>query len=403
MTNPLRPSPLVAYLRAHGSLQAGATTLVLARTTGMCRGVERALSLVDRTRAVLSPDRRLFLLRPLIHNPTVGQWLTNQGIITLDTESAGWSRDLAPNDTVIIPAFGATVDEEALLHELGVAVVDTTCPSVRAVWTRVAAYAREGFVTVLHGRSDHPETRATLSRATAEGGHYVVVRDTGEAARLGQALSETDTSAAVSLVETIVCSAGFDPIRHLTRIGMANQTTMLAEESQAVASILRKALVRRWGPRGAAARFRAFGTICRATQQRQDAVQSLTESPLDVLFVVGGHASSNTRHLAELGSRRVPTLHIEGPQGLLSLRELRHQPPGTRDTAVADISWLAQRQPRTIGFAGGASTPDAELGDAMIRVLRALGEPIPPAAEEECLAADEQTDAAPSTRRTPMG
>jgi 4-hydroxy-3-methylbut-2-enyl diphosphate reductase len=382
VTNPLRPSPLVSHLRRHESLTAGSTELVLAGTTGMCRGVKRALGMVAKAREGLSDGRRVLLLHEIIHNPTVGRWLRAGGIETLDTEADEWWAALSAADTVIIPAFGATVNDERLLRAAGVKVIDTTCPSVRGVWSRVSAYAQAGFTTVLHGRPDHPETRATLSRAIAAGGHYLVVREAADAREVAEVIGGAENGGVVRLGEGVL-SPGFESARDLTRIGLVNQTTMLADESREIAAVLGDALIRRYGDRELESRFRTFGTICRATQERQDAIRRLTNRALDLLFVVGGHASSNTRHLAELGGRSVRTYHVEGPQALQSLTALRHQSLGTRTAAIDDIAWLADLPHRVVGFAGGASTPDAEVGETMVRLLLLLGEPCPPVAEAE--------------------
>ena len=383
MSDPLRHSPLVAYLRVHGFLKTGGTSIVLARTTGMCKGVRRALAMVERARASLPRGRRLALLHPIIHNPTVGRWLQEGGVHTLDTAHDRWWMALSPTDTVVVPAFGATVSEEEALRAAGVRIIDTTCPSVRGVWARVSAYAKDGFTTVLHGRSDHPETRATLSRATAAGGHYLVVRDRENAQRLAAVIALDPEADYTAVLVNSTLSPGFDPARDVGHIGLVNQTTMLAEESMEIAALLRDAFVRRHGPRDLESRFRTFGTICRATQERQNAIEQLTGGPLDVLFVVGGHASSNTRNLAELGARRVPTFHVEGAASVDRLERIRHQPPATREVTMEDVSWLAHRSPRVVGFAGGASTPDAEVGETMVRLLVLLKEPLPPVAEEE--------------------
>ncbi len=356
-------------------MRAGRTELVLASATGMCQGVRWALAMVEEARSARGPGR-LLLLRPIIHNPTVGRWLEASGVATLDVERPRWWDDLRPSDTVIIPAFGATVEEERVLRDAAVGIVDTTCPSVRRVWGRVETYAREGFTTLLHGRQDHPETKATLSRVEGAGGHYLVLPDL-EAARaiapfiaggLGERLFPPE----------VAMSPGFDPHRDLRRVGMVNQTTMLAEESEEIARVVRDALVRGGGD--VEKDFRSFGTICRATQQRQDAIRELIRRRLDVLFVVGGHASSNTRHLAELGARGALTLHVEGPDALEDLSSVWHQEVGSRRVSRADLSWLTARPSRVIGFAGGASTPDAELEATIARVLFLLADPLPPIA-----------------------
>lgn len=375
--NPLRSSPLISYLRQHGFLRAGDTTIVLPSTFGFCWGVKRALGMVERARNSLQPGHRIFLLHDIIHNPTVCEWLRVSGLKTLDPLEAGWWRELTPNDTVVVSAFGATTEEETLLEELGVRVVETTCPSVRKVWKRISAYARAGFTTVLHGRRDHPEIRAALSRAQAHGGHYVVVRDAEEARVVASLIAGDIHEGQFLRVFNGAVDDCFVPARDLVRIGIANQTTMVASDSAEIAHILQAAMVARYGKGELGDHYRSLGTICRATDQRQTAAMKVAEQPLDLLVVVGGHRSSNTRHLAELTSPRVTAIHIEGPRAVSTLNRVEHLPPGAQQKAQTSLSWLESMKERRIGFAGGASTPDAELGETISRVLLLLGEPLP--------------------------
>jgi 4-hydroxy-3-methylbut-2-enyl diphosphate reductase len=339
--------------------------------------------MVERARNSLQPGHRIFLLHDIIHNPRVCEWLRASGHKTLDPLEAGWWRELTPNDTVVVSAFGATTEEETILEELGVRVVETTCPSVREVWTRISEYAGSGFTTVLHGRRDHPETRAALSRARAHGGHYIVVRDADEAQVIASFITGDIQKGRFLRDFKGAVDNGFEPTRDLAKIGIANQTTMVASDSAEVAKILQAAMEARYGKDELADHYRSLRTICRATEQRQTAAMKMAEQPLDLLIVVGGHKSSNTRHLAELTAPRVAVIHIEGPKALSTLNSVEHLPPGTQDTVRTSVSWLESMTERRIGFAGGASTPDAELGETISRVLLLLGEPFPEVVQAE--------------------
>ena len=381
--NPLRTSPLIAYLREHGSLRAGHTTVFLPKSFGFCWGVKRALGMVDRAGKSRQSEHRIFLLHDIIHNPTVCEWLRAMGLRTLDPLHPGWWKDLTPRDTVVVSAFGATTEEEAMLEELGVRVVETTCPSVRKVWKRISSYAEAGFTTVLHGRRDHPETRAALSRSKAHGGHYVVVRDAREAQVLASFIVGSIPEEKLLHVFDGAVDDRFMPNRDLVKIGIANQTTMVASESAEVARILEAAMTSRYGQDALGDHYRSLSTICRATEQRQNAAMTLAEKPLDLLIVVGGHKSSNTRHLAELTAPSVTAIHIEGPKAVLTLNNVEHLPPGTQQKTRVNLSWLESKKERIIGFTGGASTPDAELGETIARVLFLLGEPLHQVVYEE--------------------
>lgn len=383
MTNPLRRSPLIAKLRAEPRMSVGQTDIILASRFGFCLGVRRALVQVGQAWERHSGPGRLFVLHEIIHNPTVCRWLHAQGLVSLDPSMPRWWSDLREQDTVIVSAFGATVEEETRLAEAGVMVVETTCPSVTKVWRQVSIYARDGFTTVLHGRYDHPETQATLSRAEARGGPYVVVKDKAEAEELARLI--TQGSGAMSEEKSLskTTSAGFDSTHDLTRIGLANQTTMRAGESMEVAAILHHSMETRYGSGHVEDHFRTYGTICRATQERQDAAAALAQELPDLVMVVGGHNSSNTCHLAELIATKVRVVHIEGPDAIESLRHVTYQPAGKNEKTHASIAWLKEHPKRRIGFTAGASTPDAELGETIAKLVWMLEEDLPDIMDDE--------------------
>jgi 4-hydroxy-3-methylbut-2-enyl diphosphate reductase len=379
-------SRLVQETRAAGNtLTRDGLTVRLAAEFGFCYGVDRAVEYAYEARARF-PGRRLFLIGEIIHNPSVNGRLREMGITFLDpprpllmpggSAIADGGADpyapLGPEDVLIIPAFGVPVRDLELLRRRGCILVDTTCGSVLNVWKNVERYGRDGFTSVIHGKYSHEETRATASRALQHpGGHYLVLRDLEEARDCARVISGEADAAAFAARMRPASSPGFDPARHLQRIGLANQTTMLSSESLELAEILRHAMVSRWGEEEAARRFRAFDTICSATQERQDAVQRLLEEPLSLMLVVGGYNSSNTSHLAEIASRRVPTYHIEDAGSLLSAEEIRHKQVGA-SRPVVSRGWLPTL-PLTAGLTAGASTPDSKVGEVVQRLAALCG------------------------------
>jgi len=376
MKDPLRSSPLVEELRTSSDLRVGSTTVAIAGQFGFCSGVRRALRTVDKRNLRAKPGIRCLLLHEIIHNPTVCMWLEEQGFVLVEPHEEGWWKKLRTTDTVIVSAFGATVEQEKRLEEAGVRIVETTCPSVRQVWKRVSSYAVHGFTTVLHGKKDHPETEATLSHAVSQGGHFVVIRDLNEAARLARIIEGKSSNADRSWIAS-VSDISFEYPRDIQRIGLANQTTMVATESLQVEEMLKSAMVNRFGADHVRENFRAFGTICRATQQRQDAARELAKTQPDLMIVVGGHNSSNTRHLAEVSTEWAPVLHIEGPEAIQSLDDIIHLPVGRETTEHISLTWLEKKSDRRLGFTGGASTPDAELGGTIATLLMMV-EPVLP-------------------------
>src|SRR6266540_1622565 len=279
--------------------RAGDLVLKLAREFGFCYGVDRAVEYAYETREKF-PDRRIFLSGEIIHNPDVNGRIECLGIRILPVKADPTARyaEVAPEDVVILPAFGVPVAELEVLRAKGCVLVDTTCGSVLNVWKNVHLYAREGFTSVIHGKHQHEETKATASQAlTHSGGHYLCVRDRDE--REAEALLSRFARAA---------SPGFDPERDLQRIGLANQTTMLMSESLEIQEMLRTAMRDRYGEADLRARFRAFDTICSATQDRQDAVLKMLDAGgLDLMVVIGGYNSSNTQALARICGARLPT------------------------------------------------------------------------------------------------
>jgi 4-hydroxy-3-methylbut-2-enyl diphosphate reductase len=274
----------------------------------------------------------------------------------------------------LLPAFGVPIDTMGRLRAAGCIVVDTTCGSVLNVWKNVERYAKDGFTSLIHGTWNHEETRATSSRALLHpGGRFIVVRDMDEAGAVAAHIESGGDREAFWRRFAHAASKAFDPHRDLERLGCANQTTMLATESLAIAERVRQALVKRHGAAEAALRFRAFDTICSATQERQDALYALLDAQkLDVLLVIGGYNSSNTTHLLEIGlARGIPTFHILEADCLEGPARLRHQPLHAKRESVAE-DWLAEA-PAAIGVTAGASTPNAEIERVIRRVASFRG------------------------------
>lgn len=348
---------------------SGRLTIHLAREFGFCYGVDRAVDYAYQARRRF-PGRNVFLTGEIIHNPHVNDRLRENGIRFLS--DPGEPRDgLGPDDVVILPAFGVTVGEMAQLSDLGCTLVDTTCGSVLNVWKNVVRYAQEGFTAIIHGKVKHEETRATASQALKyPDGRFLVVLDRAEAAIVCDYIRHGGDRAAFLDRFAAAASAGFDPDVHLERVGCANQTTMLMSESLEIGEMFRAAMTDRYGAEALPRHFRAFDTICSATQERQDAVMALLDGqPLDLMLVVGGYNSSNTCNLARICAERVPTFHIAEPDCLFSASEIRHRPVGAPSTTVGPeritTNWLPAAAPLNVGLTAGASTPNNIVGQVI--------------------------------------
>jgi 4-hydroxy-3-methylbut-2-enyl diphosphate reductase len=379
---------LVDLLRANEyALEAGGMTVRLAREFGFCYGVERAVDYAYQTRLKF-PDRRIFLAGEIIHNPHVNAKLREMGVIFLGPSANGFDyTEVRPEDVVILPAFGVTHHDFETLRALGCVVVDTTCGSVLNVWKRVEAYARDGYTSLIHGKHYHEETRATASQVRKKdpNGHYLVVRDMDEAelvmdyieAKAGAPLREGRT--ALSRAQFLArfadrMSDGFDPDRHLDRVGVANQTTMLARESLAIGAAVGDAMERAYGTDHKSAHFRTFDTICSATQDRQDAVLEMLKEPLDLMVVVGGYNSSNTISLAALCAEKVRTYHIADPDEIdVERNRVRFREIGAHHHEGEAEAWLPLTGAVRVGITAGASTPNNKIGEAVARLFATRG------------------------------
>jgi 4-hydroxy-3-methylbut-2-enyl diphosphate reductase len=365
-------SPVVERLRAAGGVEKfGDVTVRLAKQFGFCYGVERAIDLAYAARKVFA-GQNIYLIGEIIHNPDVNAQLASMGIRTLPAIGKLEEIDrLDPQDVVIVPAFGAEVSVQERIKARGCRIVDTTCGDVMSVWKRVRQYASDGVTSIIHGKADHEETRATSSRArAADGGcgHFLVVYDLAETDMVCDYLRGHGDRASFLEKFRHACSEGFDPDLHLQKVGVANQTTMLRSETEEVQRRLREAVTTR---DGSAENFRVFDTICGATQERQDALLEMLHQPPDLMLVVGGYNSSNTTHLADMAREKVPTYFVLNAACLETANAIRHYDTHGQQEMVT-ANWLPVG-PVTIGITAGASCPSNLIEDVVRRLLELRG------------------------------
>jgi 4-hydroxy-3-methylbut-2-enyl diphosphate reductase len=372
-------SRLIDRIRSSGNtLTVGSLTIKLAKEFGFCYGVDRAVEYAYETESKF-PDKRVFLVGEIIHNPHVNAKLESMGITILRPGPVG-RFDYSPvtgDDVVIIPAFGVTLRDFQHLRDLGCMLVDTTCGSVLNVWKRVEQYARDGFTAMVHGKYFHEETKATASQVEKfANGKYLIVRDMGEAEVVCRYIEDGGDPSSLARQFRDMVSKDFCFESDLVRIGIANQTTMLASESLAIADRVAHAMRRRYGEGNLTEHFRSFDTICSATQERQDAVLGLIEEPLDVMIVIGGYNSSNTNHLAKICADKRTTYHIADASCIdANAGTIRFKPVGY-DDEVVEADWLSETV-RTVGISAGASTPNNKIGEAIERILKTRGVSVP--------------------------
>lgn len=365
-------SELVETIRGNNFIyREGRVAIHLAQEFGFCYGVDRAVDYAYQTRKKF-PNRTVYLTGEIIHNPHVNTRLRSVGIRFLSDPSES-SDQINEDDVVILPAFGVTIEELERLTNSGCTLVDTTCGSVLNVWKNVRQYARDGYTAVIHGKVKHEETQATASQARiTDNGRYVIVLNREEAVLLCDYITREKSLDSFSSYFRNACSADFNPSQDLVRVGLANQTTMLMSESLEIGQLIRRAMITRYGEQNIDKHYQAFDTICSATQDRQDAMQILLDSAdLDLAIVIGGYNSSNTRNLARICARKVPTYHIAEPTCLTSTSELRHLPSASSTGAIVEQvarDWLPNSGNLSIGVSAGASTPDNIVGQVISRL-----------------------------------
>lgn len=367
-------SSLTRHLRENGNqVELGGLRILLAKEFGFCYGVDRAIDYAYETRQMF-PDKTIYITYQIIHNPRVNSKLKEMGVRFLsggDSEEFSYE-DITPDDVVILPAFGASMELMEKLAKIGCTLVDTTCGSVMHVWKRVERYAKDGFTAIIHGKYFHEETRATASRALKyETGRYLVIRDDEEAQYVCDYIRHGGDKVEFLRKFETVASPGFDPDQDLRCIGVANQTTMLSSESLRIAKHIQEAIEDRFGKENVKNYFRSFDTICSATQERQDAIIEMGDLKPDRIVVVGGYNSSNTNHLTEIGLRFAPTYHIDEIDCILSRERIQHKPFGHGDEIVTE-GWLPE-VPVVIGVTAGASTPDKVVEETILRIFECCG------------------------------
>lgn len=366
-------SNLVERIRAQGHvLSAGDLTIKLAKEFGFCYGVERAIDLAYAARRAY-PERRIFLLGEIIHNPEVNDQIRRMGIVTIASRPGDEEiNQLRPEDIVIIPAFGTEVATRLKLEAKGCQFVDTTCGDVMSVWKRVRQYSKDAVTSIIHGKAWHEETMATSSQARATGGgHYLVVFTLAETDYLCNYIVNGGNKTEFLEKFKGACSEGFDPDIHLEAIGVANQTTMLRGETEEVQRRLKNAMIQKYGEAQGAQHFRFFDTICGATQERQDALEKLLRDPLDLLLVIGGYNSSNTSHLAEMGEAKLPTFFIKNAAKMISDKTISHYDQH-KHQEVESQNWLPAGKV-TVGITAGASCPNNLIEETVRRLFDLRG------------------------------
>ena len=366
-------SRLVHSIREAGNvLRLPGMEIHLASAFGFCDGVQRAIEIAYAACSMFK-GKRIWLIGEIIHNPEVNARLDAQGLLHLPWNTDGKGYDhLTPDDIVIIPAFGISVALRRFLEERKVQLVDSTCGNVIKVWQRVRSYAERGITSIIHGKVRHEESMATASHSCGEDGRgqFLVIFSEQEADMLADYIRGKGDKKSFLEHFSGCCSEGFDPDLHLLNIGMANQTTMLKDETTRIQQLLRAAVTDRDGND---ARFHVFDTICGATQDRQQALFDLLDKPLDTMFIIGGYNSSNTTHLAHISSRRLPTFFVKDAACLLSLEQVHAFSLDERKEMLLPLPPEASHMQRVwqVGITAGASCP-ANIIEGVIRRLAEL-------------------------------
>jgi 4-hydroxy-3-methylbut-2-enyl diphosphate reductase len=376
-------TPIKEYRRKHDKLKRDYTPTILdfgpiqfliARHFGFCYGVENAIDIAYKALSE-NPDKRIFLLSEMIHNPDVNRDLTDRGVqFIMDTKGKqliAWET-LSPDDIVIVPAFGTTIENQKKLAELGIDayVYDTTCPFVEKVWNRAAQIGDKSYSIVIHGKPFHEETRATFSHSQVNA-PTVIVENLKQAELLAQYITKKQPSAQFFVDFEGQYSEGFNPDTDLERIGVVNQTTMLASDTQGIADYLKTVMIRHYGlqPHQVENHFaNTRDTLCYATNDNQDSTYALLGNEADLVIVAGGYNSSNTTHLVELCEGKLPTYFIESANKILDQNLIRHFNLHTKQEVVTE-NYLPTHEPVRIMLTCGASCPDAIVEAILLKLL----------------------------------
>jgi 4-hydroxy-3-methylbut-2-enyl diphosphate reductase len=368
-------SELIAALRNSGNvLTRNGVTVRLAQAFGFCWGVDRAVSMAYETRRHF-PERKIWITNEIIHNPLVNKHLREMDIQFIETDALGQKNLnlIGEGDVVILPAFGASVKEMALIEDRRCEIVDTTCPWVSRVWGRVMKYEQGDFTAVIHGKPNHEETVATSSRAK----NYLIVRNLDEAQWVSDYILKGGRKDDFQARFSSAISPGFDPEEHLMRIGVANQTTMLKGETEQIGRLFQDTMLKKYGPTKLDEHFLSPGdTICDATQERQDAMLDLVGEKLDLILVIGGFNSSNTGHLQEIAEHKgLRSYHIDGPDCLGPGNRIKYKPLTVNPRQTLDVDGLMAQEnflpagELVVGVTAGASTPDQVVAEVLERLF----------------------------------
>jgi 4-hydroxy-3-methylbut-2-enyl diphosphate reductase len=351
-------------------LDLGPVRFLIARHFGFCYGVENAVEIAYKT---VNPDKRIFLLSEMIHNPDVNADLQSQGVkFLMDTKGnqlIDWN-ELTPDDAVIVPAFGTTLEIQKQLGSLQIDPYkyDTTCPFVEKVWNRAAQIGERGYTIVVHGKPKHEETRATFSYSK-ESAPTVVVNDMQEAQLLAQYIIKALPKEQFYQDFAGQYSEGFDPDRDLARVGVVNQTTMLASDTQAIADYLKQVMTDYYQlqPQEVEKHFaNTRDTLCYATNDNQEATYGLLKNEADFAVVVGGYNSSNTSHLVELCEEKLPTFFIQSQDKILDKNLITHYDLHTKQETTS--TFILEQEKTTILLTCGASCPDAVMEAVLLKI-----------------------------------
>lgn len=353
-------------------LDFGPVKFYIARHFGFCYGVENAIEIAYRT-VEENPGKRIFLLSEMIHNPGVNADLQKRGInFIMDTHGNHYHQwdEITKDDIVLIPAFGTTIEIENKLKEMGIPTeqYDTTCPFVEKVWNRANELGDKEYTVVIHGKHYHEETRATFSHSIRNA-KSVIVRDFKETETLSKIiLGEIPKDKFYEIFEGKY-SEGFDVEKDLQRVGVVNQTTMLASETQEIADLLKETMIKKFGEENLKGHFAdTRDTLCYATNDNQSATYGLMETDADLAIVVGGYNSSNTSHIVELLESKFPTYFINNVDKVLSDKLINHFDIHSKEEKTTE-NYLPQKEPVKIVLTSGASCPDAYVDEVLNKIL----------------------------------
>ncbi|MBG1271482.1 4-hydroxy-3-methylbut-2-enyl diphosphate reductase [Nostoc sp. WHI] len=345
------------------TLQRGNVTIRLAQAFGFCWGVERAVAMAYETRQHF-PTEHIWITNEIIHNPSVNQRMQEMEVEFIPVE--GNQKDFSvveTGDVVILPAFGASVQEMQILHDKGCKIVDTTCPWVSKVWNTVEKHKKIDYTSIIHGKYKHEETVATSSFA----GKYLIVLNLPEAEYVADYIINGGNREEFLTKFAKACSAGFDPDQDLERVGIANQTTMLKGETEQLGKVFEHTMLQKYGPTELNQHFQSFNTICDATQERQDAMLELVQHNLDLMVVIGGFNSSNTTQLQQIAfEQKIPSYHIDTVERIKSGNSIEHRQ--LNGQLITTENWLSDGE-IVVGITSGASTPDKVVEDVIQKIF----------------------------------